>query len=403
MENKAIGSSLDDFLAEKGITEEVEAGAMKKIIAHQLQETISKKSEIGTNILLDTNTLYYVAGIEENIPKDIKITNIRQKILQEGAYISELSVVEFCTYFFKKIDKIKILLNKMNELNISIIDYPHYRNGTKHSKIFSVNLNEIKDNALELEKFIVTALEIRISIESQFLLFLGVNLATLYLGSRIYPDKESFPKDILEMFTVNTLNLNHWVMGEDKLLSFTLKKMLLSFYLDNKSVNLKNEISKYLISLCKLYLEMYHTSITGYDFVDFLNGELSAIEKQRIKKSIKSDTFYERLQKIKEGRKLISNILRENLEYNIEFYKISLSNNFNKIVIDYYVVLLNRMLTENKKLDKNNIIDSLLLNYYPEHLIITHDTYLLTHIRNFNLEYHNKILSWFKKAPDNYG
>ena len=33
MKNKAIGSSFDDFLAEEGITEEVEAGAIKKIIA----------------------------------------------------------------------------------------------------------------------------------------------------------------------------------------------------------------------------------------------------------------------------------------------------------------------------------------------------------------------------------
>ena len=30
MKNKFIGSSFDDFLAEEGITEEVEAGALKK-------------------------------------------------------------------------------------------------------------------------------------------------------------------------------------------------------------------------------------------------------------------------------------------------------------------------------------------------------------------------------------
>ncbi len=43
MKNKAVGSSFNDFLAEEGIAEAVEAGAVKKIIAYQLQETIKKE------------------------------------------------------------------------------------------------------------------------------------------------------------------------------------------------------------------------------------------------------------------------------------------------------------------------------------------------------------------------
>ena len=43
MKNNAIGSSFDDFLVEENISEEVEAGAIKKIIAYQLQEAIDKE------------------------------------------------------------------------------------------------------------------------------------------------------------------------------------------------------------------------------------------------------------------------------------------------------------------------------------------------------------------------
>ena len=43
MNNKSIGSSFDDFLMEEGIAEEVEAGAIKKLIAYQLQEAIEKE------------------------------------------------------------------------------------------------------------------------------------------------------------------------------------------------------------------------------------------------------------------------------------------------------------------------------------------------------------------------
>ena len=43
MANSTIGSSFDDFLAEEGISEEVEASAIKKLIAYQLQEAIKKE------------------------------------------------------------------------------------------------------------------------------------------------------------------------------------------------------------------------------------------------------------------------------------------------------------------------------------------------------------------------
>ena len=57
MKNKAIGSSFDDFLVEEGIAAEVEAGAIKKIIAYQLQEAIEKEQLTKTALadLLDTS------------------------------------------------------------------------------------------------------------------------------------------------------------------------------------------------------------------------------------------------------------------------------------------------------------------------------------------------------------
>jgi predicted XRE-type DNA-binding protein len=57
MKNKAIGSSFDNFLVEEGISEEVEAGAIKKIIAYQLQEAIRKEhlSRTALAIRLETS------------------------------------------------------------------------------------------------------------------------------------------------------------------------------------------------------------------------------------------------------------------------------------------------------------------------------------------------------------
>lgn len=43
MANNMIGSSFDSFLDEEGITEEVETGAVKKIISFQLLETLRQE------------------------------------------------------------------------------------------------------------------------------------------------------------------------------------------------------------------------------------------------------------------------------------------------------------------------------------------------------------------------
>jgi len=50
MKNTAIGSSLDDFLAEEGIKEAVEAGAIKKLISFQLLETIKNENITKTEL-----------------------------------------------------------------------------------------------------------------------------------------------------------------------------------------------------------------------------------------------------------------------------------------------------------------------------------------------------------------
>ena len=56
MKNNAIGSSFDDFLAKEGIADEVEAGAIKKIIAYQLLEAIQKEQLTKTALAVKLDT-----------------------------------------------------------------------------------------------------------------------------------------------------------------------------------------------------------------------------------------------------------------------------------------------------------------------------------------------------------
>ena len=56
MKNNSIGSSFDDFLIEEGIAEEVEAGAIKKVIAYQLREAIEREKLTKTALAAQLET-----------------------------------------------------------------------------------------------------------------------------------------------------------------------------------------------------------------------------------------------------------------------------------------------------------------------------------------------------------
>lgn len=58
MNNKHLGSDFDDFLAEEGLLAEVEAAAIKKVIAFQIEEEMNKKGWTKKEMAKKMNTSY---------------------------------------------------------------------------------------------------------------------------------------------------------------------------------------------------------------------------------------------------------------------------------------------------------------------------------------------------------
>ncbi|HCO48322.1 MAG TPA: Fis family transcriptional regulator [Spirochaetaceae bacterium] len=62
MKNNAIGSSFDDFLTEEGISEDVENGAVKKLIAWQLKQALESEHITKTELALRLETSRAAVG-----------------------------------------------------------------------------------------------------------------------------------------------------------------------------------------------------------------------------------------------------------------------------------------------------------------------------------------------------
>lgn len=347
-------------------------------------------------IILDTNILYYITEIVKTKPHDMDIKKLRAKIIMENVFISELSIMEFCVHFMNDINIIKYIFQKLRDLEITIAVYPHNRNGDIKERLLPSNILETDKDEEEIRKLIVNTLELRVEIESQFLLFLGINMATIYLGTKIYPDNKKFSEETINLMRKNTLNANRWIMGENNKLAIEIKHILKQYYKDKSGINLKDKIQYFLVDICKYYFEMYYASLTECDFMEYKNNVLSNERQNIINEYLGNDNFYKKLISFKPCDKLISSFLLENIDYNMEFYRKALSRNFSEITIMYYSKLLSKIFMNKKKLEKNCIIDSLLLNYYPKYLLITNDIYLNDHIKSFDANYYTKTRQFLK-------
>lgn len=56
MDSKYTGSDFDDFLREEGILAEVEATALKRVIAYQIEEEMKRRNITKTDMALRMNT-----------------------------------------------------------------------------------------------------------------------------------------------------------------------------------------------------------------------------------------------------------------------------------------------------------------------------------------------------------
>ena len=76
--NKHIGSSLDDLLKEEGIFEEVEAEAIKKVIAWQLAQAMEKKHISKTTMATRLKTSRTQVNRILNAKSDVTLSSLQR-------------------------------------------------------------------------------------------------------------------------------------------------------------------------------------------------------------------------------------------------------------------------------------------------------------------------------------
>jgi hypothetical protein len=321
--------------------------------------------------------IYYISGTSNN--SDLDVTKIMQEISGNNVFITDLSMLEICTRYRTNLATLKEIIKSLIDLNYPVI--PCLKNGHKITR--SNLISALKDDVF-LNFIVNDSFEKKIEFESMILDFLSKNIATVNLTVNHNKDSN------------NIISFANNLEKASSHRSDKLRVILHDFYNDDDTRKFKDSVVEYILDLCEIYVYMYHVSDKGLDLFEFFEKFESHPEelKRDIFKKISNDKSLKYIKDRKSQKKgLICKEFIQELDKQLKHYneKVSAVSNC-PTTINYYTILFKKILTlEAKKLEKNDIIDSQLLGYYPNYLILTADKNFIKFINEIDKNYATQI------------
>jgi hypothetical protein len=346
------------------------------------------------NVILDTNFIYYLTNIERSKFDAQKIIENLSQF--DHIYISELSMLEIYSHFRNDINTLKKILSILSDLKYPV--WPYFDN---RNTIVNAKFNDMIRDDVFLKYLADDSLRIRIDLEATFLIFWISTISTLFLSTKITKDPIKGIDNLIafnKSFTEMVLSLN----SNDNKFKSVLRDDLYSYYQSGNESTFKDKIVDYLLNICEFFTIMPHVAENGITFFNFIDNYDTYSDELRNEIIYKcaNNIFYKQIAKRKTTKKeLIKKDFIDILKNNIDHYTTEMNKYMAHGVVKYHIVLFEKFLTLNgKKIEKNNIIDSLLLSYYPKNLLITADHDFLMIIKEFDNTYYNTIDSFIKKC-----
>lgn len=337
--------------------------------------------------------VYYITNTSNS---NLNVNKLQLELRNHNFYISELSMLELYSHFRNDILKLKNILNYLHIHKYMVIPYLD----NKHTIVNNKFNDLIGKDDFFLKCLADESLRVRIEIESKYLNFWSTCIATIYLAV-YYKDEpinkqinKELSKSIIEAVLI--LNENHDIYSSN------LWNILYDFYKDYDENKLKGKIVDHILNKCMVFTNLLYISYEGIDFWDFLENVNKYDEK--LKGKIFLHIFEDRFAKKIEKRKMFENRLINNsfiqaLEDNLKYFENTINITMNPTIVKYYKTLFKKFFTiDGMKIDKNNVIDSLLLSYYPNYHILTSDSCFLKFIEELDPNYHSIIINILEKC-----
>ena len=352
-------------------------------------------------VILDTNILYYWANVSSS---NYDISKIQETISKYGTpFISELSLLEALVHFRNDKNSVRKLYTFLSDKHIGIIRYfkPEY-------SILTDELNELIQNDNIFNRICNSAFEKKLKFESEFLSWWLVNLIAI-IGSYLYYKEPNLRDEKFYKFYRQFEALVYSIREADGFVVESLKNALEEFYKTEDEVTLKSSINSIYFTNFYTLLINYSCAINNSTISDLPTDskKYSLENSQKILETLQSEELTKNLlKKMKEEEKIPTKRKGKALisEYNIDIeqafdeYKEILCKDTNNYFVEYLRLIMNKyLLDKNKKINKNDIIDSQIFMQTNGYNFLTADSDFLKIIENVDKKKAAKIRSEIEK------
>ncbi|KAB2878559.1 hypothetical protein F9K33_12765 [bacterium] len=321
------------------------------------------------NAVVDTNILYYWSGLKPSARISRQKCMLQLQTFQK-VYISELSLLEVFTNSENSRDDNKRMLAFIRDRKIPVIKL-----------LSSYKLVKPKDlvyarNTVFDKSFLLNAYKKKVLMEEAFL-SATMNGAIAVLATTIYANRLKSDKSRFRTFEKNIEGI---IIGNEKLIKSQIKNVLVDYYLTNDEKKLRHSIRDLLLQLLDVVMISYHCVVNGVSIVDMDIGEVRQEKIDQLSRGIANDKLVKRIRKKltrSEFKPLISdNLLVKYLDAELNALYILTASKVNKNIMRYLILLMRNMFVNDRQFRKNDIIDSLFLEFVPDFQLLTNDSKL---------------------------
>jgi hypothetical protein len=338
-------------------------------------------------LLIDTNILYYLTGF--STIADIDIIKLEIELSKYELVISKWTLVEIISKDdISEQDKESVLkyivaksIKIMPIIGISTFD------------IISLNLADVIYSP-DKSRIINAVINEKKEYETEFIACYIKSVVCIF-SIALYYQMES--KDDKDKGSLMNLTQSFIISNNDFVIS-KAKQFIENFYINKDEALFKSEVDGFIYTL--LYANVLTflgvKQVYAHDLFDNMENILTEIERDGLTSSTLSSNVINSLLKKMVGdgiRNFSKKIGNDNMKKELSDYKTAIGTQMAEGILNFILIMIEKMFSDGIKITKNDVIDSQLLYYYPKLQIFTFDNRLRRIIKGFDEKYYSFILS----------
>lgn len=334
--------------------------------------------------ILDTNILYYWSGIQPSKFDPIRIS--KERLGFESFLLPLWSLIEVVTSTELTTDQKRRIFEFVGQERIGI----HGITMDLSKLIPSDILERFRSGVIG--EVVAEAAKFKFETERGLLVFLVESCVAVLA---IFYDAE-LKLDTAEKRHKFTKQIESLILGNRPFITDQVDLILKTFYATDDGAKMREDIESLVYSL--FYVASMNFAFAGVNHFVVPNVEetLDDVEREELRSNLANNAFLKKIRK-KLNTEVCRNLVKEkshgrSLDGALASFEKEMRITFSSGLTKYYSVLIKKLLTDGTRIEKNDIIDSFLMNYYPAFVVLTAEKRIRTIIKEIDEPYsrHNE-------------